>query len=88
MITRINDPKNIVSCKCSCKSTSRKCNLNKKWNNNKYQCECKKPIKKNHVWKEDCAWNHSACVCGCDKHCKINECLKCCTFIKVLLVIF
>ena len=46
MITRINDPKNIVSCKCTCKSTGRKCDLNKKWNNNKYQCECKKPIKK------------------------------------------
>ena len=32
-----------VSCKCECKFDDRKYNLNKKWNNNKCQCDCKNP---------------------------------------------
>ena len=47
MITGINVLKIItkhVSCKSECKFDGRKCNSNKKWNNDKCQCECKNII--------------------------------------------
>ena len=41
MITGINEYKTLTkhtSCECKCKSDSRKCNSNQKWNNNKCWC--------------------------------------------------
>ena len=33
-----------ISCDCRCEFDGKKCNLRQKWNRNKCQCECKKPI--------------------------------------------
>ena len=47
-ITRIYEAKTLtkltkhVSCDCKCKFDSITCNSNQEWNNDKYQCECKK----------------------------------------------
>ena len=30
-----------IKSKCECKFDGRKCNSNQKWNNDKWQCECK-----------------------------------------------
>ena len=41
MIIRINELKTLtkhVSRKCKCKFDGRTCNLNQKWNNDKYRC--------------------------------------------------
>ena len=49
MITGINESKTLtkhVSCECNCKNDGRKCNSNKKWNNNECRCECKKRVPK------------------------------------------
>ena len=48
MITIINELKilaNHISCKCKCKINNRKRKSNQKWDNNKFQCECKNPKK-------------------------------------------
>ena len=45
MITRVNKSKiltNHISCECKFKFDGKKCNLNRKWNNNKCRYECKK----------------------------------------------
>ena len=42
-----------ISCECRCEFDDRKCNSRQKWNNDKCQCECEKPIK-HPVLKEDC----------------------------------
>ena len=45
MITKINARKAFlkhISCDCKSKFDSTRCNLNQKWNNDKYQYECKK----------------------------------------------
>ena len=44
MITGINKSKTLskhILCKYECKFDSRKCNLNQKWNNDKYWCKSK-----------------------------------------------
>ena len=38
--------------------------LNKKWNNDKCQCKCKKAIKAE--FEENYKWNPSMCACECD----------------------
>ena len=46
MITGITESETLtkhISLKCKFKFNSRKYNLNQKWNNNKWQCECKNP---------------------------------------------
>ena len=58
-----------TSCNCRWKFDVTKCNSNQKWNNYKYKCNCKKPIKimlsvAMYVDKE------------CDKDCEIEEYLK------------
>ena len=48
IITRTNELKilaNHISCKCKCKINNRKRKSNQKWDNNKFQCECKNPKK-------------------------------------------
>ena len=52
----------------------RKCNSSQ-WNNDKCQCECKKPIR-HRGCEEDCAWNPSTCACDCDKDFKMDEYLR------------
>ena len=42
MIIRMNQSKTLTkhtSCKCKYKFDDRKCNINQKWNNNKFRCE-------------------------------------------------
>ena len=46
MITGIKDPKILtehISCEFKCTFDGRKCNSNKKWSDDKCQCECKNP---------------------------------------------
>ena len=31
------------------------------------------------------AWNHSTCACEFDKHCEIDEYLKNCTCVKIII---
>ena len=54
---------------CVCKSTfdDRKRNLNQKWNNVKFQCECKN-LKKHHVCEKDYIFNPATCNCENDKY--------------------
>ena len=62
MITGINESKastKHISCECKCKFAGRKCNLNKKWNNDKCWCECKK----HHICEKDYIWNPAKCSC-------------------------
>ena len=52
MITRKNELKILtkyISCKCKCKSDSRKYISNQKWNNDKCRCESKK----HHICEKD-----------------------------------
>ena len=69
MITGINESRTLtkhISCKCECKFGSRKCNLNKKWNNDKCPCECES-LKEHRVCEKGYFWNLAACSC---KYCK------------------
>ena len=46
-ITGINESKTLtkhISCKCECRFEERKCNSDQWWNNDKFQCECKKSM--------------------------------------------
>ena len=73
MIARINKPKTKnkkakhPSCKCECKLDCIKCNLNQKWNNDKYRCVWKYP-KKDNTCAKDCIWNHDVCTCKNGKY--------------------
>ena len=42
-----------ISCECKCKFDIRKCNSNRKCNNDKCRCECKK----HHICEKDYFWN-------------------------------
>ena len=67
MITEINETKTLIkdiSCECKCEFNGRKCNLNYKWNNDKFRCECKNP-KEHHVCKNDYIC-HNATTCSCE----------------------
>ena len=47
MITGINESKTLIKdilCECKCKLDGRKCNLNQRWNNGQFGCECKKKM--------------------------------------------
>ena len=48
-----------ILCDCKCKFNSKTINSNQKWNNDKFQCECKWY----HARKEDYSWNPSARIC-------------------------
>ena len=45
----------------------RKCNLNRKCNNDKCRCECKYP-RNHHVCKRKYIWNPATCSCENNKH--------------------
>ena len=65
MIRRINESNILtkhISWKCECKFDGRKCNSNQKWNNNKYQCECKN-LKEHNAFKKGYIWNSATCSC-------------------------
>ena len=34
-----------ISCECKCGFDGRKCSTKQKWSNDKFQCECKRPMK-------------------------------------------
>ena len=60
MITVINESKTLIkhiSCKCEHKFDSRKCNSNRRWNNEK--CE----YKTYQTYKKDHSQNPSPCIC-------------------------
>ena len=73
IIARINKPKQKIkeakhpSCKCECKLDYIKCNLNQKWNNDKYWCVWKYP-KKDNTCAKDCIRNHDVCSCKNGKY--------------------
>ena len=49
IITEINEAKTMVkdiSCDCKCNFNSTTCNSKQKWNNESFQSECKKYVKK------------------------------------------
>ena len=48
-----------ILCDCEYKFNSKTINSNHKWNNDKFQCECKWY----HARKEDYSWNPSALIC-------------------------
>ena len=78
MIKRINESKTFakhILCECRYEFDGRKCNLRQNWNNNKCQCDCKRPIRHN-ACKEEYAWNSSTCTFERDKNCEIREYLK------------
>ena len=63
MVIGINESKALkkhISCKCKCKFHGRKCDLDRKWNNDKCRCECKN-IKKHCVCKKYYIWNPATC---------------------------
>ena len=52
MITLINESKTLIkhiSCNSRCLFRGRKCNINQKWNKEKFWCEYKNP-NENYVW--------------------------------------
>ena len=62
------------SCKCECRLDPIICN-NKKWNKDKYRCECKKLVHKK--CDDDFVWNPSSCKCEYNKkaaHLSVKEC--------------
>ena len=69
MVTRKNESKTLakhISCKCKCKFDSSKCNSNRKWNNNKYQSECKNS--RQNVCEKGYICNPPKCSCKNDKY--------------------
>ena len=67
MITGINESKTLtkhISCQCKCKFDGTKCKSNKWWNNDKYQCECKK----HHICEKDYVRNPATCNCENGKY--------------------
>ena len=72
-INKSTTPIKRVLCECRCQFDGRKCNSKQNRNNDKCQCEFKKPIR-HLACEEDYAWNPNACEC--DKDCEIGEYLK------------
>ena len=69
MITRKNEAKKLVKdllSHCKCKSDSKACNSNQKWNNKTCQCECKSY----QTCKDDYSWNPSTFICENGKYSK------------------
>ena len=67
MIVGINESKTLkkhISRECKCRFYERKCNSDQLWNNDKYQCECKK----RHVCEKVYVWNPSTCNCKNGKY--------------------
>ena len=69
MITKINEAKLLVKdisfyCRCKFNSTIR--NLNKKWNNDKCQCKCKRY----RTCRKGYNWNHKKCIFENSRHVK------------------
>ena len=70
MITKVNESKSLikhVSCKCKSKFDSKKYNSNQKWNNDKFQCECKNP-REGHAWQKSYTWVVATCTCENGKY--------------------
>ena len=66
MITGISESKILakrISYECKCKFDGRKCILNRRWNNDKCQYECKNPREYN-AQERKIIWNPTTCNCG------------------------
>ena len=66
MITGISESKILTkhtSYECKCKFDGRKCNLNQRWKNDKYRCECKNSREHNSRERK-IIWNPTTCNCG------------------------
>ena len=55
-----------ISCDCECKFNGSTCYPNQKWNNDKWQCECKKCRE----CKKGYSWNLSICTCENSRYSK------------------
>ena len=67
LITGINESKtlkNHISCECKCKFDRRNFNSEQYWNNDKYQCECKRC----HLCENDYVWNPDIYNCENGKY--------------------
>ena len=67
MITGTNELKILtkpISCECTCKFDGRKCNLNEKWNIDKYDASAKK----HHICQKHYIWNPATCTCKNGKY--------------------
>ena len=67
MITGINESKTLtkhISREYKCRFDGRNCNSDQCWNNDKYQCECKK----HHVCEKDYVRNPTRCNCENKKY--------------------
>ena len=53
-----------ISCECKCRFDGKKCNSDQWWNNDKCQCECKKP----HLCEKYYIWNPSTYNCENGKY--------------------
>ena len=55
-----------IACDCSGTLDGKKCNSELKWNNDKYACECKNPLKQ-HTCGENYVRNPTIGACEWDK---------------------
>ena len=56
--------------KCKCTLDASVCNNKQRWNNDKYQCECRELINKG-ICNKGHVWNPGNCKCECDKSCDL-----------------
>ena len=60
------------TCKCICRLNKSIFNNKKRWNKDKYRCECKELIDKG-VCDKAFTWNPNNCECEYDKSCNISQ---------------
>ena len=60
------------TCKCECRLDASAFNNKRRWNDDKFRCECKELIDKG-VCDKGFIWNPNSCECGYDKSCDIGE---------------
>ena len=86
LVSNKNEAKAIakhISCDFKWKFNSTTCNSNQKWNNKRFQCECKNYRKS----KKDYNWNPSTCTCENRKYLRSiadNSVIACDEFIHVM----
>ena len=75
LMWRTNETRHIKwheTCNCKCRLDASGYNNKQRWNDDKYQCECKELIDKG-VCDKGYIWNPCNCECECDKSCYVGE---------------